>query len=166
MNKNAKKITGALTSLTLVAGAGAVVASTAVQAEAATETQAAVAVENGFQGESSLASAPIENGVFAYSQTALSSNKTIAEVFCKAAATLCASLPDYGGSYVQSAITVSGNADNAFSATVDEMADREGAAKHVMACSCASNVPGGGAIANAEVEGVSLESVATMARVR
>ena len=166
MNKNAKKITGALTSLTLVAGAGAVVASTATQAEAATDTQAAIAVETGSQSESNLVNVPTVSGTFSYSQTALTPNKTITEVFCKAAATLCASLPDYGCSYVQASINVSGDVDNAFSATVSEMTDQEGAAKHVMACACASNVPGGGAIANAEVEGVSLESVAAMAQAK
>ena len=53
--------------------------------------------------------------------------------------------------------------DNAFEATVDEMAEGKGAKTLVMACACASNVPGGGAIANAEVSGVSLEAIAQMA---
>ena len=50
-----------------------------------------------------------------------------------------------------------------FTATVDELAGEEGAASYVMACSCATNVAGGGAIANAEVEGVSLETLVQMA---
>ena len=58
---------------------------------------------------------------------------------------------------------VDGDVDNAFEATVDEMAEGKGAKTLVMACACASNVPGGGAIANAEVSGVSLEAIAQMA---
>ena len=46
---------------------------------------------------------------------------------------------------------------------MDELAGEEGAASYVMACSCATNVAGGGAIANAEVEGVSLETLVQMA---
>ena len=48
-------------------------------------------------------------------------------------------------------------------ATVDELAGEEEATSYVMACSCATNVAGGGAIANAEVEGVSLETLVQMA---
>lgn len=47
--------------------------------------------------------------------------------------------------------------------TLDAMADEEGSTGFVMACSCASNGPGGGAIANAEVTGVSFESIAKLA---
>ena len=50
-----------------------------------------------------------------------------------------------------------------FTATVDELAGEEEATSYVMACSCATNVAGGGAIANAEVEGVSLETLVQMA---
>ena len=48
-------------------------------------------------------------------------------------------------------------------ATVAEMAEAEGADSYVLGCSCASNAPGGGAIANAEVSGVSLASLMAMA---
>ena len=48
-------------------------------------------------------------------------------------------------------------------ATVAEMAEEEGADSYVLGCSCASNAPGGGAIANAEVSGVSLASLMAMA---
>ena len=82
----------------------------------------------------------------------MSSNAEISGVFCKAAATLCASLPTYGCEAVKAA-----------AATVDELAGEEEATSYVMACSCATNVAGGGAIANAEVEGVSLETLVQMA---
>ena len=96
-------------------------------------------------------------------QDAVTANAEISGVFCKAAATLCASLPTYGCETAKAAaITVAGPGAS-FTATADELAGEEGAASYVMACSCATNVAGGGAIANAEVEGVSLETLVQMA---
>ncbi len=82
-------------------------------------------------------------GQFSYDQGVVTSNETIASVFAKAAATLCQA--------------------TAMEATVAEMAEEEGADSYMIGCSCASNLPGGGAIANAEVSGISLASLATMA---
>ena len=106
------------------------------------------------------------NGVFGYDQNALSSTSHFANVFNKAAAVLCTSLPDYGAARESTAVAVGGDVDAAFEATVDEMVSDDGARSLVLACACASNVAGGGAIANAEVEGVSLASIAEMAQAR
>lgn len=57
------------------------------------------------------------------------------------------------------AITLGADSQGALEATVEEIAGSEGAESYDMACSCASNGPGGGAIANAEVSGASLASV-------
>lgn len=43
------------------------------------------------------------------------------------------------------------------------MADEQGADSYTIGCSCATNGPGGGAIANAEVSGVSLATLAALA---
>lgn len=102
-------------------------------------------------------------GSFSYDQNTVSSVSYVSEVFNKAAAVLCSALPDYGMVQHAPLIAVGGDVDNAFEATVDEMASEEGSKSFVLACACASNVPGGGAIANAEVSGVSLESIAHMA---
>lgn len=102
-------------------------------------------------------------GTFSYTQDALSSNAEISGVFCKAAATLCASLPTYGCEAVKAAAVTVAGPNASFTATVDELAGEEEATSYVMACSCATNVAGGGAIANAEVEGVSLETLVQMA---
>ena len=99
-------------------------------------------------------------GTFSYTQDAVSSNAEISGVFCKAAATLCASLPTYGCEAVKAAAVTVAGPNASFTATVDELAGEEEATSYVMACSCATNVAGGGAIANAEVEGVSLETLA------
>lgn len=93
----------------------------------------------------------------------MSSNAEISGVFCKAAATLCASLPTYGCEAVKAAAVTVAGPGASFTATVDELAGEEEATSYVMACSCATNVAGGGAIANAEVEGVSLETLVQMA---
>ena len=59
---------------------------------------------------------------------------------------------------------VTGAGPNAeFTTTVEEVAGEEEGTAYVMACSCATTVAGGGAIANAEVEGVSLETLVQMA---
>lgn len=166
MNEKTMKVTGAFASLTLLASAGVIATATTAQAESATDFQTAHAAKSSGSIESIFVSAPCVDGTFSYSQDELSSNKTIAGVFCKAAATLCSSLPDYGMACAQSSISVAGDIGNAFSATVDEMADQEGTASYTMACACASNLPGGGAIANAEVEGVSLESIAKLAQAK
>ena len=93
----------------------------------------------------------------------VTSNETIASVFAKAAATLCQTTADGYGVYTAQAIKVSVAGLPTMEATVAEMAEEEGADSYVLGCSCASNAPGGGAIANAEVSGVSLASLMTMA---
>ena len=102
-------------------------------------------------------------GTFSYTQDAVSSNAEISGVFCKAAATLCASLPTYGCEAVKAAAVTVAGPNASFTATVDELAGEEEATSYVMACSCATNVAGGGAIANAEVGRVSLETLVQMA---
>lgn len=165
MNKTAVKVTGTLASLTLLAGTGAVVATAATNSTAGAESQAGISTASATAGVSHLVNASHVEGTFSYNQDVLTSNKVITDVFCKAATSLCSSLPDYGISDKQAPIDVTGTVGNAFSATVDDMADAEGTTSHVMACACASNLPGGGAIANAEVEGVSLESIMNRANV-
>lgn len=105
-------------------------------------------------------------GVFTFDQAVLSSTSDISNVFSKAAAVLCASMPEYGEPRGEEPINVGGDVDQAYSATLFELADEEGVDAYDMACSCASNVPGGGAIANAEVEGVALASIADKAQAR
>lgn len=102
-------------------------------------------------------------GSFAFDQNTVSSNSYIADVFNKAASSLCASMPDYNVKQAGQIITVDGMVDRSFEATVDDMTADEGAVALILACACSSNLAGGGAIANAEVSGVSLESIAQMA---
>lgn len=104
-------------------------------------------------------------GTFGYDQSVRTSSTDLSHMFMKAAATLCTNMPAYFESISTQPITVSGTAGS-FNATVADLAGDEDAEAYDMACSCASNVPGGGAIANAEVRGVSLASIADKAQAR
>ena len=158
MTKMNGKTVAALASATLIVAGGAVAVAPAVvgapgAADAAGIEQASKAPAGGVVSDA------VVQGQFSYTQDALTPNSTISSVFMKAAAAFCASLP--AGVYAQSdaAITVGGDVPNAFSATVDEMASKDGAVKLIMGCTCASNGAGGGAVANADIEGVSLASI-------
>ena len=155
-SQTVKTIGGVMSAVALISGgAGVAQAATIEPAAAAPASATTLAAADVADTE---APARAVEGTFSYTQDAVSSNAEISGVFCKAAATLCASLPTYGCE----AVTVAGP-NASFTATVDELADEEEATSYVMACSCATNVAGGGAIANAEVEGVSLETLAQMA---
>ena len=96
-------------------------------------------------------------GEFAYTQDAL----TGMGVFAKAAAAACASMPDYAATCTCMTIAIA-SGDAELVATVQEMMADGQVETHIMGCACSSNAPAGGAVANAEVSGVSLESVAEL----
>lgn len=135
--------------------------------DAAAAAFAQDAAELGLEG---VVAAPSTNvrevqGTFSFDQATVTSNEAIANVFQRAAATLCQTLPDYGVSVVEQgmdAIKVAGP-DGSFVATVDELSDGEDFGT-IMGCACATNAPGGGAIANAEVQGVALTAIAALAQ--
>ena len=157
-SQTVKTIGGVMSAVALISGgAGVAQAATIEPAAAAPASATTLAAADAADTE---APARAVEGTFSYTQDAVSSNAEISGVFCKAAATLCASLPTYGCE--AAAVTVAGP-NASFTTTVDELAGEEEATSYVMACSCATNVAGGGAIANAEVEGVSLETLVQMA---
>lgn len=159
MSNHVGKKTGAiLGAVALVSVGAAGVAPLMAQAE--TPVPDVQAAETAHVDSAAVARA---HGSFAFDQTTISSTESITTVFGKAAATLCGGLPNYGVNAVTRAIAVSGDVDAAFEATVSEMAADAETRELIMACACASNIPGGGAIANAEVSGVTLESLAAMA---
>ncbi len=151
------KTAGALLSAAALISGGAVsVAAAAPAAPAQQDTQATVELVD-------VASATVEEraveGTFGYSQDVVSSTEQISCIFCKAAATLCAGLPQYSAQLVGSHVVVSGDNGVSFEASVADMAADEDATSYVMACACATNAAGGGAVANADVSGVSLASI-------
>ena len=148
-----KTLGGVMSAVALISGGAGVAQAATVDSAAPAPAMPVVTAASDSAAPDAPGARTVE-GSFSYDQDAVSSNAEISGVFCKAAATLCASLPTY--------VTVAGP-NASFTATVDELAGEEGAASYVMACSCATNVAGGGAIANAEVEGVSLETLVQMA---
>ncbi|MDO5043445.1 MAG: hypothetical protein Q4D92_08040 [Slackia sp.] len=121
--------------------------------------QADEAVLSVTQGNQTVSADNID-GDFSFDQGVVSSNNDIARTFMRAAATMCASLPDYGASIVSNAIRISGESGASIEATVAELADNSETVETIAACACASNIQGGGAIMNAGVSGVTIESVA------
>lgn len=160
MNGKAKTIGAVVGSMALVGSAALVAAPLAIGSEG-TPTEAVAVADATTQ--SSIVRVANVSGDFSFDQTTATGNDVIASVFKKATAALCSSLPDYDVNAVDRSIAVGGDVAQSFEATVEEMADAEGAESYLLGCACASNVPGGGAIVNAEVEGVSLESVLALA---
>ena len=81
-------------------GAGVAQAATIEPAAAAPAAATTLAAADAADTE---APARAVEGTFSYTQDAVSSNAEISGVFCKAAATLCASLPTYGCEAVKAA---------------------------------------------------------------
>ena len=150
MKTTAKKATAVLGAVTLAtAGLAGAVPAFADEAPAAAEAEAAAAAG---------AEAQAAEGELSWTQDAL----TGMGVFAKAAAAACASAADYGADCTCMAIAIS-SGDAELVATVSEMMADGEAETHIMGCACSSNAPAGGAVANAEVSGVSLASVAGLA---
>ena len=157
-----KTLGGVMSAVALISGGAGVTQAATVDSAAPAPAMPVVTAASDSAAPEAPGARTVE-GSFSYDQDAVTANAEISGVFCKAAATLCASLPTYGCETAKAAaITVAGPGAS-FTATADELAGEEGAASYVMACSCATNVAGGGAIANAEVEGVSLETLVQMA---
>ena len=154
MTTSAKAIGAAASSLILL-GSAALAAAPAVM-DITADASPAAATQQATEASAAAEATGVQRveGQFSYDQGVVTSNETIASVFAKAAATLC---------QTTAAIKVSVAGLPTMEATVAEMAEEEGADSYVLGCSCASNAPGGGAIANAEVSGVSLASLMTMA---
>lgn len=134
----------------------------ALAPDAVTECESAAA--NDWVVSDKAASVARVEGSFSFDQDAVSSNESLRQVFAKAAAALCEGLPVYeltSELTSDGSILVSGPG-GFMEATVADMAEEDGSSAYVMGCACSSNGAGGGAIANAEVSGVALESVARL----
>lgn len=159
MSKWNGKTVGAVASAAMLAVTGA---ANVAPALAAQPDDAAIVAEQGTATAPEAAQAVVQ-GEFSYSQEIITPNATISSVFAKAAATLCKTATQECTACCASAIAVGGDVTNGFSATVAEMSEEDLTQALIMGCSCASNAAGGGAIANAEVEGVPLETILKMA---
>lgn len=124
--------------------------------------EAAVIADQGEAG-AALETARAVEGMFSFTQDAVTSTQNISSVFAKAAATLCQAMPAYTCESTAKTLAISGPATPEIQATIQDLAARDGNPGFIMACACATNGPGGGAVANAEVEGASIESIAALA---
>lgn len=158
MSVDVQKI-AAIAGSAILVGSGALTAAPYLT-ETTNDQPALVAVNSSESAAEGTVSVRNVQGAFSYDQAVVSSNDYLSSVFAKAASSLCASLPEYHAN-LAGAIAVSAG-DLSISATVDEMTEEEGTQSYTMACACASNLAGGGAVANADVSGVSLETLATM----
>lgn len=165
MKTSKAKVLGSVASSLLLVSAGAAVAAPAINAATATDAvaQEATAVEGASIAANQKAVANVQ-GDFGYTQDAMTSNSVLASVFNKAAAVLCTGLPNYAISATGDPIQITG--ETQMDATVAELQADDAAASVLMACACATNVAGGGAMANADVSGVTLASIAERVQVQ
>lgn len=169
MNDTAKKVMAPAMSLLMVAGAGAAAAVPALGAQQAVAAPAAAAVQAqaGAVAPTTQTFAQVMDvvGCFAYDQLATTPAIDISSVFAKAAAALCASTPEYGLTCACAALQVTAPGTS-LQAAVPDLAAGDETSSYTLKCACASNVAGGGAVANADVSGVSLAGVAKAAGAR
>lgn len=167
MNSTTQKIASGASAALLLAGMGAAAAQGAVSAPAFAD-EATVPTADQQQAEA----APCRvcqkavQGLFTFSQSSLTPTAQLRDNFARASRYLC------GGEGAPMAsienpglweVAVSGNVDNAFSATMDELAE-EGSAQLVMGCTCAGNPVDGAASGNADVLGVRIAYIAALAQ--
>ena len=134
---------------------------TAIAAPAApADDIAAVAAAEGAQARAG-AKAERVTGSFAYTQDAVTSTAQVKDVFAKSAAVLCQALPTYGCTTCAKTLALTAP-DAAMEATIAELAGQDAQGSALMACACATNAPGGGAVANAEAQGVAFRALAAI----
>ena len=161
MTSSVKTIGATAGSLLLLSSAALAAAPAVLDITAAAAPEAAI--EAAAETEAAAGAVQEVRGQFSYDQGVVTSNETISSVFAKAAAALCDRVGEPAEGIVAQVIRVTCATGSCFEATVADMADEEGAESYVMGCSCASNVAGGGAIANAEVSGVTLATLMALA---
>ena len=124
-SQTVRTIGGVMSAVALISGgAGVAQAATIEPAAAAPAAATTLAAADAADTE-----APAR--AVSYTQDAVSSNAEISGVFCKAAATLCASLPTYGCEAVKAAAVTVAGPNASFTTTVDELAGVDEASSSV-----------------------------------
>ncbi len=143
----------AATSL-LLAGATPALAATADEAAGAAGQLASEGAAQSAETAGGYVAADASEGQFAWDQTTITPNSVIREVFRTATNALCNATNDLAvDNPLQWRLSVSGDVENAFSATIDELA-QEQAVQQTMTCTCGGNPSDGKAIITAEVKGI------------
>lgn len=164
MKMNGKTAAAAMSALALASMSAVPMAAMAAP-ETATESTDAEAVQVASQAVSTSSTIRMNRveGTFSFDQQAVTPTNQITSVFAKAAATLCQAMPGYVSETTATSLVLSAPNNPEIVATIQDLASRDGNPGVVMACACATNAPGGGAVANADVEGASVASLAALA---
>lgn len=164
MKMNGKTAAAAMSALALASMSAAPMAAMAAPEAAphAMET-GAVQIADGTADTSGIVRTDRVEGAFSYDQEAVTPTSQITTVFAKAAATLCQAMPAYVSETAATSLVLTAPNSPEIVATMQDLAARDDNPGVIMACACATNGPGGGATANAEVEGASVASLAALA---
>lgn len=96
-------------------------------------------------------------GEFSYDQTAITSNEAIKTFFQRVSQAICgATAPLVADNPLGWRLSVTGDVEAAFTASVGDLANEESTSK-VMTCTCGGNPAGGRAIVTADVTGIPVE---------
>lgn len=165
MNNRKSIVWGSLAAASLVAGgAGAALASAAQTGTDAILSPAAAVEAVESASFSPVVKADAAQGTFSWTQDAVTPNAVIASTFRPAVATLCNSTVGLTQTNpLEWKISVGGDVENAFTATVDELAAADSVSQ-TMTCSCGSNPADGRAIVSADVKGIPVTYLIEQAR--
>lgn len=151
---------GTLAAAGLLAASGTTAFAAMAPEPSAMEAPAASAAESGAAvGTQAVA----VKGVFAYDQDKTLSNGQIRSVFASAVNALCAPTLEADRYEGSRSIDVLVEGLQTMQATIDGLAHQSDTGTFIMGCACASNPAGGGAAANAEVQGVAVGEVMRLA---
>lgn len=165
MTTTTSKVLGA-SALGLIMAAGSVAAAVPSDALAVPAAGDEAAQEAAVEASAvpARATAKVE-GAFSFTQEAVTDNGYISQVFRKASAVLCQAPYLAEAAEAGLPIQVTGSVDEGFTVQVGED-DGQGRETKLVGCACSTNGPGGGAVANAEVAGLTLEALAVQAGAR
>lgn len=135
--------------------------------EAALSETSAAAVQSASasaQDAASIASAPPVVGRLTYTQEVVTPNDAIRAVFRGAVAALCSGEAEFGSA--DYAVEVSGEGLDRDVVVTPKTFSTPEKTTLILGCTCAANIPGGGASINAEVTGVPFEQILQTAGAR
>lgn len=160
---------GALASLTMIASMSTVPALAATPADADAAGSAAADAQE-MTGENAAIAGDVKvaraEGAFSYDQTAVTPNEIIRTVFQKTVRVVCgAGISLATENPLDWQLAVSGAVDNAYTASVGDLAGDE-SVQQKMTCTCGGNPAGGRAIITADVKGIPVEAILKQADVQ
>lgn len=158
---NEYKIAGAVAGAALLSASA--VAMAAPVSDAPLQTTPEPVVRSAVDQSRQLVAVSNVQGSFAFNQSAVTPNEQIKGVFLKASASLCNTYNAMQSAMADFLLSVGGEVPAPYSATIDQIAEEQGSTMQLMGCSCTANSAGGWAVAQARVEGVSVESIAQKA---